>query len=129
MTGKGQSTRISSETVKECRQKLVRMKQEILNRFKIAQQNFSMTEHSTGDEIDQTVAQQEEHSFLVNQERLRHQMLEVEMALARIEQGTYGMCEETEEPIEEERLLAIPWTRLSIEGAELREAMTRKYAR
>lgn len=123
---KGQ--KISEETLRECRRKLLSMKQEILNRFKVAQQNFNMTEH-TGDEIDQTVAQQEEHSFLVNQERLRHQMLEVEMALSRIELGTYGLCEETEEPIEEDRLLAIPWTRLSIEGAELREAMTRKYAR
>ena len=54
--------------------------------------------------------------------------MEIEFALARIEQGTYGICEETEEPIEVERLLAIPWTRLSIEGAEIREVMTKKYA-
>jgi DnaK suppressor protein len=119
---------VSDEIRKECRKRLLNMKQEILNRFRSAQQSFAQTER-TGDEIDLTVAQQEEHSFLVNQERLRHQMLEVEMALARIEQGTFGFCEETEEMIEEERLLAIPWTRLSIEGAELREAMNRKYAR
>ena len=60
---------------------------------------------------------------------MRNQLLEIEMALARIEQGTFGFCEETEEPIESERLLAIPWTRLSIEGAEMREAVGRKYAR
>jgi DnaK suppressor protein len=119
---------INENVTKECRKRLLAMKQEILNRFKVAQQNFSQTER-TGDEIDQTVAQQEEHSFLVNQERLRHQALEVEMALARIEQGTFGICEETDELIETERLLAIPWTRLSIEGAELREAMNRRYAR
>ena len=119
---------VSEEIKKECRKRLLNMKQEILNRFRSAQQSFSQTER-TGDEIDLTVAQQEEHSFLVNQERLRHQMLEVEMALARIEQGSFGICEETEEAIEEDRLLAIPWTRLSIEGAELREAMNRKYAR
>ena len=51
------------------------------------------------------------------------------MALARIEQGTFGVCEETEEVIESERLLAIPWTRLSIEGAEIREAVSRRFAR
>jgi DnaK suppressor protein len=49
--------------------------------------------------------------------------------LGRIEKGTYGVCEETEEPIEVERLRAIPWTRLSIEGAELREALEHRYAR
>ncbi len=120
---------ISEETKQACKRKLVLMKQEILNRFRTARQNFNQTEHSRGDEIDQTVAQQEEHSFLVNQERLRNQLLEIEMALSRIEQGNFGICEETEELIETERLLAIPWTRLSIEGAELREAMQRKFAR
>ena len=44
-------------------------------------------------------------------------MLEIEFALSRIENGTYGICEMTEEKIENDRLLAIPWTRLSIEGA------------
>ncbi len=105
------------------------MKQEILNRFRTAQQNFNQTEYNHGDEIDQTVAQQEEHAFLVNQSRLRSQLLEIEMALGRMEQGLFGVCEETSEPIEEPRLLAVPWTRLSIEGAELREAMDRKFAR
>ena len=45
-----------------------------------------------------------------------------------MEQGTYGFCEETDEPIETERLLTIPWTRYSIEGAEIKEALTRKSA-
>lgn len=39
----------------------------------------------------------------------------------RIEKGTFGKCEETDEPIEPQRLIAIPWTRLSVEGAEIRE--------
>jgi DnaK suppressor protein len=46
---------------------------------------------------------------------------EIESALQRIESGTYGICEETGEPIEKDRLLAIPWTRLSLEGALTRE--------
>ena len=40
-----------------------------------------------------------------------------------------GTVEETEELIEPERLRAIPWTRLSIEGAEIRESLTKRYAR
>jgi DnaK suppressor protein len=46
-----------------------------------------------------------------------------------MESGAYGICEETEEMIENERLLAIPWTRLSIEGAEIRESLKKRYAR
>ena len=119
---------LSEQLIGECRAKLLRLKMDLLNRARTAQANFIQLE-KTGDEIDQTVAQQEEHSFLVTQERLRSQILEVEMALARIENGTFGVCEETEEFIEADRLLAIPWTRLSIEGAEIREALNRRYAR
>ena len=67
--------------------------------------------------------------FLSQQERLRTQLVEIENALARIENGTFGVCEETEEFIEHDRLRAIPWTRLSIEGAEIRESVNKKFAR
>lgn len=40
-------------------------------------------------------------------------LYEIEEALSRIRNGTYGICEITREPIEAERLLAIPWTRFS----------------
>jgi DnaK suppressor protein len=56
-------------------------------------------------------------------------LIEIEFALARIENGQYGVCEETEEFIEHERLLAIPWTRFSIEGAEIRESSEFQRAR
>lgn len=119
---------ITQNLVMECRRKLIETKQDLLNRFRTAQRNLVHSERG-GDEADQSVAHIEEHSFLVSQARLRDQLLEVEMALGRIEQGTFGICEETEEIIESERLLAIPWTRLSIEGAEIREAVSRKFAR
>lgn len=119
---------ISESLLMECRKKLLITKQDVLNRFRNAQLELVHSEKG-GDEGDQSVAHIAEHSFLVSQERMRNQLLEIEMALARIEQGTFGICEETEEVIEAERLLAIPWTRLSIEGAELREAVNRKFAR
>jgi len=111
-----------------CKQKLLKMKMDLHNRSRQAAQDFNQIDKSHGDEIDQSAAHQEEHSFLVNQNRLKEQLLEIEQALSRIEQGTYGICEETEEKIEAERLLAIPWTRLSIEGAEIRESAQRRYA-
>lgn len=119
---------ISFQVIHECRRRLILAKQDILNRFRTAQSDFVHVEKS-GDEGDQSIAHIEEHSFLIRQDRMRHQLLEIEMALARMERGTFGICEETEELIEADRLLAIPWTRLSIEGAEMRDAVRKKFAR
>ena len=122
------TNRISENLVIECRRKLLTAKQDLLNRFRTAQRELVHMEKG-GDEADQSVAHIEEHSFLVSQDRMRNQLMEIEMALGHIETGTFGICEETEETIEADRLLAIPWTRLSIEGAELREAVGHKFAR
>ena len=116
------------EVLQECRRKLLKMKADLLNRSRQAAADFNQIDKASGDEIDQSSAHQEEHTFLVNQNRLKIQLLEIESALARMEAGTYGICEETEEKIETERLLAIPWTRLSIEGAEIRETAQKRYA-
>ena len=47
----------------------------------------------------------------------------IDEALARIEDGSYGFCEETGEPIGLPRLLARPTASLSIEAQELRERL------
>ena len=49
---------------------------------------------------------QQEQAVLVNQQAL---LTEVEQALERIEQGTYGKCVDCGQPIPERRLEAIPW--------------------
>jgi len=120
---------VSNQLVQECKQKLLVMKSDLLNRIRMSQAEFISQEKASGDEIDQAVAQLAEDSFLISQDRLRRQILEIEFALSRIQNGSFGICEETQEPIETDRLLAIPYTRLSIEGAEMREAMDRRFAR
>ncbi|MBC85960.1 MAG: molecular chaperone DnaK [Bdellovibrionaceae bacterium] len=120
-------TTISQDLIDQCRDKLIQTKSDILNRVQEARRNLA-TEEKGGDEGDQTVRALAESEFLRMNERLRKQLVEIEMALHRIDQGTYGICEETEENIETDRLLAIPWTRLSIEGAEIRESMDKRYA-
>lgn len=114
--------------VEECKRKLLESKADILNRVKDARRDLYI-EDKGGDEADQTVRVLAEAETLTLHERLRHQLLEIELALSRIDSGTYGVCEETEERIEPDRLLAIPWTRLSIEGAEIRESLKKRYAR
>ncbi len=120
---------MDQKLVIECRQKLLSTKADILNRVRDAKRSLDQIEDRGGDEGDQTMRVLAEAEFLSMHERLRSQLVEIESALGRIENGTFGFCEETEEEIEAERLRTIPWTRLSIEGAEIRESMNKKYAR
>lgn len=48
-------------------------------------------------------------------EGAQQQLDEINAALQRIEDGTYGICEVCGKPIGAERLEAIPWTRLCID--------------
>ena len=118
---------LDRQIIQICRQKLLTAKADLLNRFQTHFMDFNERERG-GDEADQTVSLLAENHLFVTHQRLRTQLLEIEQALSRMDRGTYGICEETEEPIESERLVAIPWTRFSIEGAEIRESVETKRA-
>ena len=123
------STSVPDTLLKDCRKKLVETRQDILNRVRAARAEFGTLDKTGGDDADLTMSLIAEQDFLASQQRLTELLMEIDFALARVDSGTYGICEETEERIESERLRALPWTRLSIEGAELREAIRRKFAR
>ena len=115
--------------IQECKMQLLEAKRDILNRVRNSRSEYATLDRAGGDEADQTMALMAENDFLTAQTRMKELLLEIEFALARIESGRFGVCEETEETIEVERLRALPWTRLSIEGAEIRETVKRKFAR
>jgi len=119
---------VSQGLIQECKTRLLHAKAELMMRARTTQAEFATFDRG-GDEADLSMTLLAENEFLTKQERIKHQLLEIELALARIEEGRYGICEETEEPIEPERLKAIPWTRVSIEGAEIREALQKRFAR
>ena len=65
---------------------------------------------------------EEEHALeLRTRDRERKLLKKVQQALARIEAGDYGYCEETGEPIGVPRLLARPTATLSLEAQQRRE--------
>jgi len=53
---------------------------------------------------------------------------QIDEALYRIEQGTFGFCEECDEEIGEKRLHNQPWTSLCIAHAEEKERENQKFA-
>lgn len=52
----------------------------------------------------------------------RKTLMEIQQALARVQNGTFGFCEGLGIPIEENRLEAIPWTRYSLQYAKMIES-------
>jgi DnaK suppressor protein len=71
---------------------------------------------------------EEEHALeLRTRDRERKLIKKVQQALANIEAGEYGYCEETGEPIGLARLLARPTATLSIEAQQRRELRQRQY--
>jgi DnaK suppressor protein len=63
----------------------------------------------------QVAAEQGENKVLASQ--LRSELDEVERALSKLDDGTYGKCETCGEPISEARLEAMPATRFCIQHA------------
>ena len=64
---------------------------------------------------------QQEQSILVNEQAL---LREVERALQRIEEGTYGRCVDCGQPIPEKRLQALPWAARCVKDEERLEQRT-----
>lgn len=73
------------------------------------------------DPNDRATVEEEQALELRVRDRERKLLKKIDEALARIEDGSYGFCEETGEPIGLPRLLARPTASLSIEAQELRE--------
>ncbi len=71
---------------------------------------------------------EEEHALeLRTRDRERKLLKKVQQSLARIEEGEYGYCEETGEPIGIARLIARPTATLSLEAQQRRELRQKLY--
>ncbi len=71
---------------------------------------------------------EEEHALeLRTRDRERKLIKKVQQALARIESGDYGFCEETGDPIGLKRLLARPTATLTVEAQQRRELRQRQF--
>ena len=68
-----------------------------------------------GDDLDKASNERDrEFNLLIHQRHLRR-LRELEAALERIDDGSYGLCEGTDEPINPKRLMIMPLARYSLE--------------
>ncbi len=71
-----------------------------------------------GEDIVDVANEKSERATLLAEIRLEEaELAEVEAALGRLRDGTYGICQHTGRPISAARLRALPWTRLSTSAA------------
>lgn len=117
-----------AKSLEKFKTKLLEKRSAILNRTK-SYDHLTISTDDLADESDHAAAVIQQGVALEVAERERALLKEIDNALAKFEEGTYGLCEDTGEPIEQGRLDAQPWTRYCVEAAELREHKARRYAR
>lgn len=109
------------------RQKLLRWREELLRESSETIQHLQETELQQPDIADRASAETDKALELRTRDRERKLISKINKALARIEDDTYGYCEETGEPISVARLDARPIATLSLEAQERHERMERTH--
>lgn len=107
------------------RQKLLTWRSEILRESKFTLEQLAERERNHPDLADRATSEADHAIELRARDRQRKLIAKIDAALNRIEDGTYGYCEETGEPIGLRRLDARPIATLSIEAQERHERRER----
>jgi DnaK suppressor protein len=96
----------------QVRKMLIDQKREILQKIRGKKPELAA---QGGDFIDIATDSLEHELNHIFEEREREKLQNIDQALKRIKEGTYGECDECGEDIEIERLLALPFTRLCLD--------------
>src|SRR5246127_397475 len=109
------------------RQKLLAWKDDILREARETLQHLQDENQNHPDLADRASSETDRAIELRARDRQRKLIAKIDAALTRIDDGTYGYCEETGEPIAIKRLEARPIATLSIEAQERHERRERVY--
>jgi DnaK suppressor protein len=109
------------------RKKLLAWRDEILREAKGTLVHLQDENQNHPDLADRASSETERSIELRARDRQRKLIAKIDAALQRIDDGTYGYCEETGEPISIKRLEARPIATLSVEAQERHERRERVY--
>jgi len=109
------------------RQKLTAWKEEILKEARDTLAHLQAENENHPDLADRASSETDRAIELRARDRQRKLIAKIDAALARLDDGTYGYCEETGEPIALKRLEARPIATLSVEAQERHERRERIY--
>ncbi|PZQ19356.1 MAG: RNA polymerase-binding protein DksA [Ancylobacter novellus] len=109
------------------RDKLLAWREEILRESRETLEHLQDENQNHPDLVDRASSETDRAIELRARDRQRKLISKIDAALARIDDGSYGYCEETGEPISLRRLDARPIATLSIEAQERHERRERVY--
>lgn len=109
------------------RQKLERWKEEILRESRETLENLQEESQNHPDMADRASSESDRALELRTRDRQRKLISKIDAAVKRIDDGTYGYCEETGDPIGIARLDARPIATLSLEAQEMHERREKVY--
>lgn len=109
------ASQLTPEQLEVLRQKLLDARERI---FEQVPDVTGVSAWDEGDEGDKSVALSEADLMWTLEEREIDELKEIDAALQRLENGTYGVCELSGEPIPYDRLEAIPMARYTRESQE-----------
>jgi phage/conjugal plasmid C-4 type zinc finger TraR family protein len=94
----------------------------------LAPKQINLIDDLEGDEVE--IAQGLVINDMVEKLSLREKdlLIKITEALQRIEEGSFGLCMECEEPIPEKRLNVIPYCTMCVSCAETQEKLSKSYA-
>lgn len=106
---------------------LISLQEELIHNAN-ATTNHLKEQVSTPDPADRATQEEEYALELRTRDRERKLLVKLQASLRQIEDGSYGFCVDTGEPIGLRRLLARPTATLSLEAQERREQMKKQFA-
>lgn len=110
------------------RQKLLKWRQELEEESRQTLENLERGELNQSDVVDQASVAADTAFELRTRDRYRKLMDKIDMAITRVEDGSYGFCKETGEPIGVKRLEARPVATLSLEAQEQHERFEKAHS-
>ncbi len=108
------------------RNKLRHWRDQLVEESRQTMDNLRDEVRDVGDEAERATRETENSLELRTRDRYRKLISKIDKALRRIEEGSYGFCEETEEEIGVDRLDARPIATLSLDAQERREHLQKQ---
>ena len=109
------------------RRELNDWRKEIINETKETLSNLQYESNNFSDLADRASSETDRSLELRSRDRQRKLVGKIDESLSRIEDGSYGYCEETGEEISLKRLIARPIATFSIDAQELHERKEKVY--
>ena len=117
---------IDDETLDKIIKKLEEMRDEsleVVNIHRETDRKSTREDSDVGDDLDKASQDRDrEFNMLMNERHLRR-LKQVGDAFERIQDGTYGLCEGTDEPINRKRLMIMPLAKFTLDYQQQQEKM------